>query len=329
MNYTVGSLFSGIGGIDLAFEWAGFTTAWQVEKEPFCQRVLANHFPQAARYSDIYECHDLPLVDVITAGFPCQPFSDAGLKRGVNDERFLVPEMLRIIGEVQPYAILLENVPGFASINDGAIFRELLRLLAQMGYDAEWGRIRASDMGATHRRERWFCVAYSTGEYGEGRIEEGNTKRESKGTVRSGGRFVAYTNITERETRRPFGVGKEKPPQPSTRHSNVVNAQRGGCSRNARRWSKSQLEDRHTRDGRQVKPGMGRDAHGVSGRVDGLEHKFPAPPGYTQADYEPPRVSTQSKDRAARLKALGNAVVPQCVYPLAVAIGEWLDKETS
>jgi len=304
MGYSVGSLFSGIGGIDLAFEWAGFTTAWQVEKEPFCQRVLANHFPQAARYSDIYECHNLPHVDVVTAGFPCQPFSDAGLKRGVNDERFLVPEMLRIIGEVQPYAILLENVPGFASINDGAIFRELLRLLAQMGYDAEWGRIRASDMGATHRRERWFCVAYAQSNYDK-RERRTMANPASQTGKQNDGRFVGGSYPVMGDT------------------------QRSGRSGQSWRGTGAQLEDGYTRDGRQVKPRMGRNAHGVSGRVDGLEHKFPAPPGYTQADYEPPRVSTQSKDRAARLKALGNAVVPQCVYPLAVAIGEWLGRETS
>lgn len=302
MGYTVGSLFSGIGGIDLAFEWARFTTAWQVEKEPFCQQVLAKHFPNADRHGDIYQCHDLPYVDVITAGFPCQPFSEAGLKRGVNDERFLVPEMFRIISEVQPHAILLENVPGFASINDGAIFRQLLGTLAQMGYDAEWGRIRASDMGAPHKRERWFCVAYSASNHNipECRTVANPPRQTGK---QNDGRFVGGGYPIMVNTHPAQGIGSnEKQCWPNGSNYLID----GGNPR--------------------TKSRVGRDAYGLSGRVDGLEHKFPAPPGYAQNDYEPPRVSTQSKTRAARLRALGNAVVPQCVYPLAVAIREWLDK---
>ncbi len=158
--FTIGSLFAGIGGFDYAFTCAGFQVAWQVEKDDFCQQVLAKHFPDVPRYADVFDCHHLPHTDVICAGFPCQPFSQAGQQRGQDDERYLVPELLRIIHESQPTIVLLENVKGFTSLNDGAEFRLLLRQIADMGYDAQWGHLRASDIGAPHRRERWFLVAY-------------------------------------------------------------------------------------------------------------------------------------------------------------------------
>lgn len=159
--FTTGSLFAGIGGIDLAFEAAGFRTAWQVEIADYPRAVLAARFPHAAQHRDIYDCHSLPFVDVLTAGFPCQPFSVAGKKRGMADERYMVLEMMRVIAEVSPYVVFLENVPHFASLADGNAFKQLLRALASLGYDAQWGHLRASDAGAPHRRERWFCVAYA------------------------------------------------------------------------------------------------------------------------------------------------------------------------
>jgi DNA (cytosine-5)-methyltransferase 1 len=164
-TYTVGSLFSGIGGIDLAFAAAGFDVRWQVEIDPYCQKVLRKHaphyWPNAVIHTDIYDCHDLPRVDVIVAGYPCQPFSLAGKRLGVNDDRYLVPELFRVIEEVRPYAALFENVPGFTSIDDGNTFADFLRALAALGYDAEWGRVSAASVGAPHKRERWVCVGYA------------------------------------------------------------------------------------------------------------------------------------------------------------------------
>lgn len=162
-KYTVGSLFSGIGGLDLAAHWAGFNTEWFVEKEPFCQKVLVKHWPNVPIHSDIFDCHDLPYVDVVCGGFPCQPFSTSGRRRGKNDERYLLPEMLRIVDEVKPYAVLFENVQNFPKLDNGDGFKYLLRTITEMGYDAEWGHLFASNVGSPHPRERWFCVAYSNG----------------------------------------------------------------------------------------------------------------------------------------------------------------------
>ena len=103
---TVGSLFAGIGGFDLAFRRAGFEISWQVEIDPWCRRILAKHFPEATRHEDIKECKNLPPVDVICGGFPCQPFSSAGKQGGAKDDRYLWPEMLRVIRETKPTWVL-------------------------------------------------------------------------------------------------------------------------------------------------------------------------------------------------------------------------------
>lgn len=159
-KYSIGSLFSGIGGFDLAAESVGFVTSWFVEKDKFCQTLLAHHWPSVPIHGDIFNCHTLPRVDVITGGFPCQPFSRAGKQLGRKDERFLLDEMLRVISEVKPYVVLFENVSNFATLNHGDEFKILLRSLAALGYDVEWGYLRASDFGFPHERERWFTVAY-------------------------------------------------------------------------------------------------------------------------------------------------------------------------
>src|SRR5689334_18845521 len=115
MSYSLLSVFAGIGGLDLAAHWAGLETVGFIEHEPFCQKVLTKHWPHVPIYSDVFDYHDIKHVDVVCGGFPCQPFSVAGKRKGTKDERYLLPEMLRIISEVKPYAVLFENVPGFPS----------------------------------------------------------------------------------------------------------------------------------------------------------------------------------------------------------------------
>jgi DNA (cytosine-5)-methyltransferase 1 len=166
---TVGSLFAGIGGFDLGLERSGgFEIAWQVEKDPYCQQVLAKHWPNIVRYGDIYECgkgrkYPLPTVDVLCGGFPCQPLSLAGKRQASEDERNLWPEFSRIIREIKPRWVLGENVLGLLSAEDGHFYGGVLRDLAEAGYDAEWCVLRASDVGAPHQRGRIFIVANTSG----------------------------------------------------------------------------------------------------------------------------------------------------------------------
>lgn len=155
---TFGSLFTGIGGIDLGLERAGWECRWHVENEPFCNEVLAARWPQVRRYGDIrsIRAEELEPVDCIAGGYPCQPFSYAGKRAGEDDPRHLWPEFARILRVVRPRFAILENVPGHLSLG----FGEVLGDLAGLGYDAEWRCVRASDFGASHLRKRVFVVAY-------------------------------------------------------------------------------------------------------------------------------------------------------------------------
>lgn len=161
----VGSLFSGIGGLDLGLERAGMKVVWQVEKDPYCQKVLKKHWPEVPCYGDIKEIDftTLPPVDLICGGFPCQPVSCAGKRQGDKDERWLWPEFYRAICETYPRWVLVENVVGLLSAEDGRLFGGILGALAASGYDAEW-RVVPSGTLREHKRNRVFLLAYPNGE---------------------------------------------------------------------------------------------------------------------------------------------------------------------
>lgn len=161
----VGSLFSGIGGIELGLERSGMEIVWQVEKEKYARKVLEKHWPHTKRFEDILEVgiHNLEPVDIICGGFPCQPHSLAGKRKASEDERDLWGEFARIICELKPRWVVAENVPGLLSSESGRFFGRVLRDLAEIGYDAEWDCIPAAAFGAPHLRYRVFIVAHSNG----------------------------------------------------------------------------------------------------------------------------------------------------------------------
>ena len=162
---TVGSLFAGIGGLDLGLERAGMQIRWQVEIDPYCIRVLEKHWPNVKRYEDIrgIKWNEVEPVSLICGGFPCQPVSVAGARKGDKDDRWLWPEFLRAIREVRPKYALVENVPGLLSTDDGRLARRIFGDLAEIGYDAEWNIVSAADVGAPHLRKRVFIVGYPSG----------------------------------------------------------------------------------------------------------------------------------------------------------------------
>jgi DNA (cytosine-5)-methyltransferase 1 len=164
---TVGSLFSGIGGLELGLERTdGFKTLWQVEIDDYANKVLAKHWPDVPRFRDVQECgaHNLAPVDLICGGFPCQDVSLAGARAGLDGKRStLWSEFARLICEIRPRWVLAENVPGLLSSDDGRFFGNILRDLAAAGYDAEWRVLSAANMGAPHLRERVFLIAYPHG----------------------------------------------------------------------------------------------------------------------------------------------------------------------
>jgi len=156
----IGSLFSGIGGLELGLEWAGVGhTVWQVEREEHLRNDLALRWPDAKRYDDVRTVgsHNLEPVDVICGGYPCQPFTIAGDRLGFDDERDLWPEFARILGELRPRYAVLENVA--AHLRFG--FDRTLADLAHLGYDAEWSVVWGCSVGCPQPRPRLFAVAYA------------------------------------------------------------------------------------------------------------------------------------------------------------------------
>ena len=162
-DVTVGSLFSGAGLCDLGLEWAGMKHRFFCEVDPFCRSILRRHWPGIPIYEDVRELRgaDLPPVDVLCGGFPCQDVSLAGKRKGIakGTRSGLWHEYARLIEEIRPGYVIIENVPGLLAAGVEAVLQDL----AAVGYDAEWEVLPAAAVGAPHRRERVFLVAYPNG----------------------------------------------------------------------------------------------------------------------------------------------------------------------
>lgn len=182
------SLFSGIGGIDLAAEWAGMNTVAFCEREPFPQKVLRKHWPNVPIYDDVCTLSREVLerdgiitnaraIDIISAGYPCQPFSNAGKRRGTEDDRHLWPEVKRLLEEIRPRWFLGENVAGHITLGLDIVLSDL----ESIGYTAQPVVIPACAVGAPHRRDRVFILGYtdSIGDYSKGEHRtDGNGKKK-------------------------------------------------------------------------------------------------------------------------------------------------------
>jgi DNA (cytosine-5)-methyltransferase 1 len=184
-----GSLFSGIGGFDLASEWMGWENVFHCEWNPFGQKVLNYYWPNAISYNDITKT-DFTIhrgaIDIITGGFPCQPYSSAGKRLGKEDERHLWPEMLRAIREIQPSWVVGENVRGLTNWNGGLVFDEVQAELEAQGYEVTPFLLPACAVNAPHRRDRIWFVAYSKSNDAKRIREFYNNKWENNKEKRSG-----------------------------------------------------------------------------------------------------------------------------------------------
>lgn len=183
------SLFTGIGGLDLAAEWAGFQTVGQCEWADYPTKVLEKHWPDVPRWRDVHtltgesfhEKTGLQTVDVISGGFPCQPFSTAGLRKGKSDERYLWPEFLRIIQELRPNWIVGENVTGII----GMALDDILIQLEEENYQARIFVFPAYAVGALHQRNRVAIVAHTCGNgwENESKSPKGGNASQKKETI--------------------------------------------------------------------------------------------------------------------------------------------------
>lgn len=209
---TFGSLFSGIGGFDLAFENAGMQCLWQCEKDKAASAVLARHWPTVERFDDVCQITggNARAVDVICGGFPCQDLSVAGRRKGLAGERSgLWFEFLRILTEIRPGWVVIENVPGLLSSNGGRDFAIVLRGLAECGYLSAWRILDAQYFGVAQRRRRVFVVA----SLGNGRAAEVLFEREgvrwNPPTRKEAGQVVAALSSSGAGTSRPSGTPNE------------------------------------------------------------------------------------------------------------------------
>ncbi|MNO29203.1 putative BsuMI modification methylase subunit YdiP [compost metagenome] len=344
MNHL--SLFSGIGGIDLAAHWAGMKTVAFCEREPFPQKVLKKHWPDVPIYDDVCTLTkerleadgiDTRTIDIISAGYPCQPFSVAGNRAGKEDDRHLWPEVARLLRQLKPRWFLGENVAGHITLG----LDDVLIELESIGYTAQAFVIPSASVGAPHRRDRVFVVGYtehngsSWTEVGRSSDKtsydnkEGKIKTsESKGT--SGfacNENVANTKGERSPKEREYQCGR--PEERSAWSSEIMaNTNRQGMERSSlsrsyrgnRKRSRQELAQRLGEDitRRAAQPELGGVLDGLSDWLD--RYKWPAGLGAEQYDWEPPRVATGVKDRVGRLKGLGNAVNPVQAYPVLASI---------
>ncbi len=264
-------LFAGIGGLGLGLERAGMTVVGQVEIDPFCRSVLAKHWPEVPRHDDVRTAvewwlgESRPAVDVIGGGFPCQPVSLAGLGLAQEDERWLWPAAHMVIRELRPRYAILENVPGLLGRGMGDVLGDL----ASIGYDAEWDCIPASALGALHRRNRVFIVAYPHGQRG----------------------MLAHAESNGRGTGWPWGSAGGDPDR------QVISAPRLASSSDTAGQGRS--------PGRLVRSGP------ASTRGQVSDWPVPARGDWWATEPDVGRVAYGVPGRVERLRALGNAVVPQ------------------
>jgi DNA (cytosine-5)-methyltransferase 1 len=253
---TVGSLFSGIGGLDLGLQRAGLQIKWQVEIDEYCQKVLAQHWPDVPRFRDVRTVGAATLapVDLICGGFPCQDISNAGKRAGITGARSgLWGEFYRIICELRPRFVLVENVAALLGRGMGTVLGDL----AARGYDAEWQVLSAAAFGAPHIRERIFILAYPARNARQLQPRQRQSLRDQSTVNGAAGHLasMAYTDSSERRAltqRRNVLDGHDSRRQEAASGLSAFCADAGW-----RQWA--------------TEPDVGRVAHGVPARVDRLK----------------------------------------------------------
>lgn len=304
MTLRIGSLFSGIGGLDLGLEAAlDAETVWQVEQDPYARLVLAKHWPNADRsVTDVRRAgrHNLEPVGLICGGFPCQDISVAGNGAGLTGARSgLWFDYIRIVRELRPRFVVVENVAALRKRGLDVV----LGGLAAFGYDAEWHRLSAADVGAPHVRRRLFIIAYLPDAVGDAvRDKQGRECQPPKdGRERVKGADVARHD------------GEEEPVAHTHTHSHRLQGELP-----ARTEALTNL--RGGPGWWQIEPGMGGVIDGIRAGLDG--HPNNTGRSVQRWERDTQRTTTRQRDRRKRLQCLGNAVVPQCAYVVGLRVRE-------
>lgn len=298
MELTHFSLCSGIGGIDLAAEWAGFKTVGQCEIDEYASRILAKNFKGVKNYGDIRTVTNEALwsggidpgkLTVLSSGFPCQPYSLAGKGLGDRDERDLWAEVARVIRELRPRWFVGENTPGLFARDNQRYFDRILSDLSALGYSVSWGMWGACDIGAPHKRNRVFIAAFrdvsdaAFERFGKNAIQsgkplQGGLEEDMRRVQKSGVQSVGIRSGVPDAAGNELGLQRRAEETKEAAGSRKDNGIRTPEYVGGERW--------------EIEPRVGRVADGISHRLD-------------------------------RLRCLGNAVVPQQVYPIFKAIAEY------
>ena len=229
----IGSLCSGYGGLDMAVEaYFDAETVWMCDNDKYASIVIKERWglPNLGNLKEV-DWTTVEPIDILTAGYPCQPFSNAGLRKGANDERHIWPSIKEIISQLRPRIAILENVRGHLTLG----FKEVLKDLTEIGYDARWSIVRASDVGAPHRRERLFIIAQPThsdglrgnfreqdAEWNQGQSQlepskcsktiadtNGNEQQGNRPTQRLGSRFNSQSEMRLQRTPNPLDINNK------------------------------------------------------------------------------------------------------------------------
>ena len=336
---TVTSLFSGIGGIDLGLEQTGyFKTTLFSEIDPYCQKILRQHWPNVTIIPDVKDIDGKKIKsDVIVGGFPCQPFSVAGKRKGKDDKRHLWPEMFRIIKDAKPSIVIGENVPGI--INVQMALGSCISDLESEGYNVQCFVLPASAVGAPHRRYRVFIIAMANTDH-----RNHNEKKEIQArwnTIDTSSTDVENTRRTLRQRRQlseknEDEVGKENADQhqrsSSTSKSDVGNTDSIRCSQHKepkKETSRGRTETSIMSGSKNVSNTLRKGLQGY-GQSDSLERKqkesiaaksyIETNGGWWSVEPNVGRVAHGVPNRVDRTKALGNAVIPQLAYAIGISI---------
>ena len=325
-TFKHGSLFSGIGGFDLAAEWMGWENLFHCEWNEFGQKVLKYYWPQAESFTDITKSdftHYANKIDILTGGFPCQPYSTAGKRKGKDDERHLWPEMLRAIREISPRYVVGENVRGLTNWNGGLVFDEVCAELEAIGYQVAPVIIPACGVNAPHRRERIWFVAYANGT--EQRNNAGSDNREAE-EIRwenesdVSREFCSYGDVADADGR---GTQSQQNIRQEISSQERINS-------DGREWNVTHANSERFIP--RIKDDIGKisEAYRFETFCSPADWgKFPTQPPVCRRD---DGLSTKldgitfPKWRNESIKAYGNAIVPQVAYEIFKAI-ERLEKD--
>ena len=325
-------LFSGIGGFSLGLEsTGGFETIQFVENESWCQKILAKNFPEVPIAGDIRE-YEGQRADVVVGGFPCQPFSVAGKRKGTRDDRHLWPEMLRVIKACKPRWVIGENVRNLTSIQDGMVFEQVCTDLENENYEVQPFVIPASAVNAPHQRYRVWIVAYSK----LNGLTSTKKRRSIEETVREESQGQNRTLDSQRASNLSETKGNVANANDTGDRTSEYETQRQGQKIDQRREELTQFESSRLcadvanskiseRDALQTNREHGettpqevfRDRSGIQRQTS-----------WWSSEPRVGRVAYGVSDKVDRLKGLGNAIVPQIAYQIGLAIIQTEDEQT-